>query len=181
MCSWNRIDPFPRPSGGRSFRMVRMMAPRGMGAILVAELAVWNQAAADSASPPSAETKPSPAPTPRRPRASRRLNWAELPVFFMIKPPACVIYCERREPPVAKKRRAGRLRPDDMVRLRSEVESRSEVEPDAQKLSCTLNLIRRPTSVDVGLSHDPPVAPLYLVKSESTGRELKALNRSMMP
>ena len=45
----------------------------------------------------------------------------------------------------------------------------------SHKSNCTPNLTRRPTSVEVGVSHAPPVAPLYLVFTASTGRALKAL------
>src|SRR5881628_3314332 len=74
-CSWNRIAPLPSALGGRSFRMVRMMAPRGTGANLSAE-EDWSKAVRILLSGEIAETRPVPTPAPIRRSALRRVTLA---------------------------------------------------------------------------------------------------------
>ena len=72
MCSWKRTAPLPKPSGGKSFRIVRMIAPFG---ILTARPCRGH--ADSSARPRPRETSPSPAPMPSMPSASRRFSRVE--------------------------------------------------------------------------------------------------------
>src|SRR2546425_7260689 len=70
-CSWNKVTPLARASGDRSFRIVRTMAPLANVTFLAGDAAACHIAAFPALASDE-DRRPSPAPAPSKPIASRR-------------------------------------------------------------------------------------------------------------